>query len=93
MIREMGPEFFTVLPHIVEWIKNEKDLTDVELKVFIKINPAICEYLSNTPLEEIFKACSEQLNHKIYGEHFEIVLSQTGRKWIEEHIKQIRESM
>jgi len=93
MIRQIRPEFFAVLPHIVEWIKSKKELTDIELKAFIKINPALCEYLSNTPLEEIFEVSSYQLNHKIYGKHFEIVLSQEGRKWIEEHIKRIRESI
>ena len=89
--REIRPEFFTVLPHIVEWIKNQKDMTNTELKAFIKINPALCEYLSKTPLEEIFETSSELLNHKIYGKHLEVVVSQEGKKWIEEHVKRIKQ--
>lgn len=89
--RELRPEFFTVLPYIVEWIKNQKDMTNTELKTFIKINPALCEYLSKTPLEEIIEACSDLINHKIYGKHLEVVVSKDGKKWVEEHVKRIKQ--
>lgn len=90
IIREIRPEFFTVLPHIVGWIKKKRDMTDTELKAFIKINPALCEYLVKTPLEEIFNVCSDLMDHKIYGEHLEIVVSQDGRKWVKEHIDRMK---
>ncbi|HDP97153.1 MAG TPA: hypothetical protein ENN25_05625 [Euryarchaeota archaeon] len=83
--REIRPEFFTVLPQIIEWIKNNKNMTNAELRAFIKIHPTLCEYLTKTPLEEIFEACSELRDHRIYGKHLEAVISSKGALTLNYH--------
>jgi len=66
-------------------------MTNTELRAFIKIHPTLCEYLTKTPLEEIFEACSELRDHRIYGKHLEAVISPEGKKWVEEHVRRIEQ--
>jgi len=80
---EMEKLLLTMIPRVVGWLRMGKELTKSEIKVFRKLYPDIVQFAENATIEDFLEFNAKYQNHKIYGEHLKVFLTQEGVEYLE----------
>lgn len=72
-----------LLPVVTMWINSNTTLTEQEIHSMARLHPKEFEYAKKTPLAEMFKLAEMYKENRLYRDHFTIILSDKGKKWVE----------
>jgi hypothetical protein len=92
-IQKDDREFLRLMPLLVHWIKNKRQLSDNELLAFMKHYPKHYDFSANTSVKSMFDMAYKYRNHKIYGKDIEIIMTLEGQKWVTDFFLRLRQLM
>ena len=80
----------SLLPVVVMWIKEDTDLTDQEIQTVGRLHPKEFEFARTTSTAEMLKFMEKYRSNKHYRDLIDVVLSDTGWKWVERTVEKVK---